>query len=62
MEIEQILVRIARDAVRTFSAVTAARARQAAASRPAPLAGVPFAVKNLIDVGTADARRLEDQP
>ena len=28
-----------------------------------PLAGVPFAVKNLFDVnGLADARRLQDQP
>ena len=35
-----------------------------AAGKPlGPLAGVPFAVKNLFDVdGPADARRLEDQP
>ncbi len=41
-------------------AVDAARA----AGKPlGPLAGVPFAVKNLFDVkGIADARRLEDQP
>ena len=49
-----------------------ARARKARAHRSrrerdgqplGPLAGVPFAVKNLFDVdGPADARRLQDQP
>ena len=40
-----------------------ARRRAAPAGRPAPLAGVPFAVKNLIDVaGPADLRRVADQP
>ena len=35
----------------------------AAGKTVGPLAGVPFAVKNLFDVkGLADARRLEDQP
>jgi 1-carboxybiuret hydrolase len=51
--IEQTLARIARrDAVlNAFTAVTAERARAKAAARPTgSLAGVPFAVKNLIDV------------
>ena len=39
------------------------RCRDAAGKAVGPLAGVPFAVKNLFDVdGLADARRLEDQP
>ena len=37
--------------------------RSPPASTLGPLAGVPFAVKNLFDVqGLADARRIEDQP
>ena len=56
----------------SFTDVTADRARAKARAVDAaiadgqnagPLAGVPFAVKNLFDVaGPADPRRLEDQP
>ena len=70
---EAALARIARhDAVlNAFTDVTADRARAkaraidaaiAAGKNVGPLAGVPFAVKNLFDVqGLADPRRLEDQ-
>ena len=71
---EDALARImARDPVlNSFTDVLAERARKRAqaidAARAAkqplgPLAGVPFAVKNLFDVeGLADPRRIEDQP
>ena len=71
--VEAALARIrARDPLfNSFTAVTEeralARARaldEARARREPlpPLAGVPFAVKNLFDIaGLADARRLEDQ-
>ena len=59
-------------ALNAFTAVTRERARARARSLdaarasgrpPGPLAGVPFAVKNLFDVaGLADAGRLQDQP
>jgi aspartyl-tRNA(Asn)/glutamyl-tRNA(Gln) amidotransferase subunit A len=51
--IEQTLARIARrdTVLNAFTAVTADRARTRAAAKPTgPLAGVPFAVKNLIDI------------
>ncbi len=51
--VEQTLARIARrdTVLNAFTAVTADRARARAAAKPAgPLAGVPFAVKNLIDI------------
>jgi 1-carboxybiuret hydrolase len=51
--IEQTLERIERRdrVLNAFTAVTAERARARAAARPTgPLAGVPFAVKNLIDI------------
>ena len=51
--IDHTLARIARrnTVLNAFTAVTAERARSRAAAEPAgPLAGVPFAVKNLIDV------------
>ena len=51
--IDHTLARIARrdTVLNAFTAVTAERARGRAAARPSgPLAGVPFAVKNLIDV------------
>jgi aspartyl-tRNA(Asn)/glutamyl-tRNA(Gln) amidotransferase subunit A len=51
--IEQTLARIARrdTVLNAFTAVTAERAHTRAAAKPAgPLAGVPFAVKNLIDI------------
>jgi 1-carboxybiuret hydrolase len=51
--IEQTLARIARrdTVLNAFTAVTTERARAGAAAKPAgPLAGVPFAVKNLIDI------------
>ena len=51
--IDQTLARIARrDAVlNAFTAVTVERARSRAAAKPTgPLAGVPFAVKNLFDI------------
>jgi 1-carboxybiuret hydrolase len=51
--IEATLARIARHnpVLNAFTAVTVERARSRAAAKPAgPLAGVPFAVKNLIDV------------
>ena len=71
---EDALARImARDPVlNSFTDVLAERARKRAqaiddaraAKQPlGPLAGVPFAVKNLFDVDRpADARGLEDQP
>ena len=71
---EQALARIERHdgVLNSFTDVTATRARAraraidsviAAGKNAGPLAGVPFAVKNLFDVeGPADARRLEDQP
>ena len=51
--IDHTLARIARcnTVLNAFTAVAAERARSRAAEKPAgPLAGVPFAVKNLIDV------------
>ena len=72
--IEAALARIAAldRKLNAFTAVVAERAReQGARARPArsegrtlgPLAGVPFAVKNLFDVaGNSDRRRLQDQP
>ncbi len=51
--IEQTLARITRrdTVLNAFTAVTAQRARTRAAAAPTgPLAGVPFAVKNLIDI------------
>jgi 1-carboxybiuret hydrolase len=51
--IEQTLARIARrdTVLNAFTAITAARARTRATAKPTgPLAGVPFAVKNLIDI------------
>ncbi|HME21824.1 MAG TPA: AtzE family amidohydrolase [Acetobacteraceae bacterium] len=51
--IEQTLARIAHrnNVLNAFTAVTAERARARAVAKPmGPLAGVPFAVKNLIDI------------
>ena len=70
---EAALARIARHdpVLNSFTDVTADRARAkaravdaaiAAGQKVGPLAGVPFAVKNLFDVqGLADPRRIEDQ-
>ena len=70
---EAALARIAKHdpVLNSFTDVTADRARAkakaidaaiAAGNSVGPLAGVPFAVKNLFDVqGLADPRRLEDQ-
>ena len=73
--IEAALARIAAHdpALNAFTDVMAERARaqgrcdrrgaRARASRSGPLAGVPFAVKNLFDMaGLPTRRRLEDQP
>ncbi len=72
--VEAALARIARHdpVLNSFTDVTADRARATARSIDAavaagkdagPLAGVPFAVKNLFDVaGAAHPRRIEDQP
>ena len=71
---EAALARIERHdpILNAFTDVTADRARAraraidagaAAGKTLGPLAGVPFAVKNLFDVkGLSDPRRLEDQP
>ena len=70
---EAALARIAKHnpVLNAFTDVTADRARAkaravdaaiAAGQNAGPLAGVPFAVKNLFDVqGPADPRRIEDQ-
>ncbi len=70
---EAALARIAKHdpVLNSFTDVTADRARAkaraidaaiAAGKNAGPLAGVPFAVKNLFDVqGLADPRRIEDQ-
>ena len=70
---EAALARIAKHdpMLNSFTDVMADRARAkaraidaaiAAGQNAGPLAGVPFAVKNLFDVqGLADARRIEDQ-
>ena len=71
---EAALARIAKhdSVLNSFTDITADRARAkaravdaaiAAGQKVGPLAGVPFAVKNLFDVkGLAHARRIEDQP
>ena len=71
--VEAALARIARHdgVLNSFTDVTADRARAsakaidvaiAAGKKVGPLAGVPFAVKNLFDVqGPRDAGRIEDQ-
>ena len=70
--VDQALARIAKlnPALNAFTAVTAERARSRAKvidtvrdKSRLPLAGVPFAVKNLFDVaGIRDDRRVKNKP